>query len=80
MIIVRLSCHVGGGVQWVSEPQLESVGIHTIQVVLVKILVPDKAKVAIETESSTVGHLCLQHHLHQHQRISQGSSLRPRAQ
>lgn len=45
------------------EPQFQSVSVHSIEVVLVQILVSHKAQVLVETKSRLVGHFCLQDNL-----------------
>ena len=51
------------GFQWVSEPEFQSISIHTIEVILMQVLVSYKAKVFIETKSCSVSHFCLKHNL-----------------
>ena len=46
-----------------SEPEFESVSIHTIEVVLVEVALAHKPKIFIERESHLIGHLGFQHHL-----------------
>ena len=49
--------------QRVFQPELQSVSVHSVEVVLMKVLVSDKAKVLIQAESSLIGHFCLQDNL-----------------
>ena len=46
-----------------SEPEFQSVGVHSVEVVLVEVPVPHEAQVLVQRQRHFVGHLSLQYHL-----------------